>query len=181
MNTATMERPAATAQATITVQYVNPPKAPRKSGSVKDVDGQIFSVWPNMLNQFREGESYEIEFTEKNVNGAIYRDIKRARVATPPGPAPDNFVLTPEVQRQARPANTISNGHAVGTRKAPMNDQQYFKPTSPKDARRMFICSQMNALIASRQVTLTSEGIAEAIQMISAAYDATIGREDMVD
>lgn len=49
--------------ATITVEYVNQPKPGKKMGSIKGSDGQYYGVWPNDLNQFRQGETVTIEYS----------------------------------------------------------------------------------------------------------------------
>ena len=156
-----------------TVHHITPAPAANRSGRIKLDSGQILSAYPEKLKNLSEGDTCEFGCTETHKGGVIYYDVKTVLPATPP-----NIVLTPEGQRHQRQASTVTNGHSVGTRKAPMNGEQYYKPTSPRDSKRMFVCSQMNALIASRQVVLTTEGIAEAIKMISEAYDQTIGLED---
>ena len=45
----------------IEIQYVNPPREGKKTGSVKATDGKYYNVWPEKLDQFIEGQSYEVE------------------------------------------------------------------------------------------------------------------------
>jgi hypothetical protein len=157
-------------QIVITVAQILEPKGPRKPAWIKSAEGVNFSIWPDKLGQFREGESYEIEYV--TTNG--YHNIKSARAAARPSPAPAQFTA------QHQPARSLSSAASPPPHQAQPqgNGGQYFRPTSPKDARRMFICSQMNALITSHQVQVTAQGIADAIVMLSDAYDATLGRED---
>lgn len=152
--------------ATITVARILQPKAPRKPAWIEGADGVRYSIWPDKLGQFREGESYEIEFQTSNG----YHNIKSARAATKPSPAPGQFTGG----RSNPPARSLSSA-ASPPAGAP---QQNYRPTAPKDARRMWLCSQLNAMIESRQVSLTTESLIEANRMLMDVYDATIGLED---
>jgi hypothetical protein len=171
MNTATIERQSQTEHATIVVQYVNEKKPGQRNASIKDADGAYYWVKPEELHRYQPGVAYEIAFVTTQSNGYTNRTIKNAQLVQQQQPEP------------RRQAMTVAGGSSIGTRKGTMNEQpngngNYYKATSPTDARRMFLCSQLNALITSRQVTLSADGIADAIRMLSAAYDATIGEED---
>jgi hypothetical protein len=156
----------------ITIQRIFPAKAANKSATIRDMDGQMFSIWPTNLGIYREGETYDIEFTSNEKNGVVYRDIKRGTLAARPSPAGPNIVTGAQVREFASPPPKPQG--------KPMDGSNFYKPTSPKDARRMFICSQMNALIQSRQIVpLNSQTIADHIAMLAEAYDATIGQEDV--
>lgn len=61
----------------ITVAYVNPPKDGAKKGSVKDMHGRYFGVWPDKLAQYEKGQTYEVEYDTQEYNGKTYRHIKR--------------------------------------------------------------------------------------------------------
>lgn len=161
MNTVALQQ-ARFEQGTITVERIFPAKAQGKSANIKDTSGLLFGVWPDKLGLFNVGGTYEIEYSSKVSNGVTYRDIKTVKMVARDEPPP-------QASRSAAPAATSPNGNGSG---------QYFRPTSPKDARRMFICSQMNALITSHQVQPTAQGVADAIVMLADAYDATLGRED---
>jgi hypothetical protein len=59
-------------QASITVQYVNPPKeGSRAPGKIKTSDGQYYKVWKDSkhggpcLTDFSEGQTYDIEYKEE--------------------------------------------------------------------------------------------------------------------
>jgi hypothetical protein len=159
MNTVALQQPRFE-QGTITVDRIFPAKAQGKSANIKDTSGLLFGVWPDKLGLFNVGETYEIEFSSKVSNGVTYRDIKTAKMVARSEPPS----LQSGATRTASPPGAPSG--------------QYFRPTSPKDARRMFICSQMNALITSHQVQVSAQGIADSIVMLADAYDATLGRED---
>ncbi len=182
MNTQTIERPqqAQTEYATITVQYLNEKKPGQRNASIKDVDGAYFWIKPEELHEFQVGGSYDISFVTTQSNGYTNRTIKSHVEAAPqrqPPRAQASQAARPPVRQSApieeprhEPQRQPQNGNG--------NGNGYFRPTSPKDARRMFLCSQLNAMITSHQVTMTAQGIAEAITMLTDAYDATIGAED---
>jgi hypothetical protein len=75
---------------TITVKYVNPPKAGKKKGTIKSADGQMFGVWADKLGEFTPDMIYEIEYSEEAWNGQTYRTITKA---TPK--APGRVIPTP--------------------------------------------------------------------------------------
>lgn len=152
----------------ITVAQIMPAPGPGKSARIKDTDGMMFGIYPDKMNGVEIGGAYEIEFTAKVSNGVTYRDIKAIRGTQRPGPAPEQFTAG-RPQQAAKPAASQPNGQQNGN---------YFRPTAPKDARRMFICSQINALITSHQVRADVQSIANAIAMLCDAYDATLGQED---
>jgi len=174
MNTMTTQ----SERATVTVAYINPPKAPRKSGSIKSVDGEMFYVWPNLLSQFQQGETYEVEFTETDKNGAIFRDIKKAWPKQAPqaiqgdfdaigyAPARNGATLTPAHQEPR-----VQNGSHVGTRK------EYWqpKPTDPATSRRIFICGLINAWAHNGRIDMSVEAVSEAVRIAGEAYDQMLG------
>jgi len=63
---------------TVTVQYVNQPRAGRKMGSIKTVDGKYFGVFPELLPKFGRGGVYEIEYEQTiGQDGNTYNTLKR--------------------------------------------------------------------------------------------------------
>jgi len=173
-------------RATVTVAYVNDPKPGKKIGSIKDDQGHYWSVWPNMLKQFEPGETYELDYEQ---NGA-FRNIKAHRHITPYGHQP---------RGAAQPAPQ-QNGHANGRphkievvdRAQPkpepivveqpkaqpqQNGAQWYRPTHPRDARRMFWTATLGHYIETGRVECNAQAIADASAEILAAYDAVIKHE----
>jgi hypothetical protein len=78
--------------ATITPQWINAPKPGAKSGSIKDINGDYWGVRPDDLSQFTSGVPTEIEYTEREYQGKIYKNIQRLKnphsQGAHPGPAP---------------------------------------------------------------------------------------------
>ena len=190
MNTATMER--TKEHVVVTVQYVNQPKGNAVSGSIKDMNGDYYGVHKSKLDLFVPGMPYEFDFS---VSEAGYRnvDVKTIQPVAAQRQAPLSTDPTNYPSRNAPPRAQAQNARpAPVQRSAPIepphqkpprqpqngNGGQFYRPTSPKDARRMFICSQMNALITSHQVRPNADDIAAAIAMLSDAYDMTLGQED---
>jgi hypothetical protein len=67
--------------ATIEVQYVNEPKEGKKMGTVKTVDGEYYSVWPDKLSLYKPGGTYEVQYTESPFQGKMYKTIKAVKGA----------------------------------------------------------------------------------------------------
>jgi hypothetical protein len=176
-----------THRAAVTVAYVNPPRDKGKSGTIKDVDGQFWSVWPTMLNQFEPGETYEVDYEQKGV----YRNVKSARPVAPAAPPLPVAARQPQYEGRvigtsdctkpapvqiAKPASVV-----VVPKETPHQpQQQWYRPTHPRDARRMFLTATLGHFIETGRVECNGQAIANAIDEILAAYDARLAREDQV-
>lgn len=175
MNTQTLER------ATITVQRIFPAKAQGKSASIKDIDGCFYGFWPDKLGGIIcDGGTYDIEFSSNTKNNVIYRDIQVARMIDKPRPAPAQFTGSHDdrqaaarpsapTQRIEPPRATSPGGNGAG---------QYYRPTSPKDAERMMVCSTLNAFIQTGRIDCHRDHLTAAIAELRAAYAATFGQDD---
>ena len=102
-------------QATINVQYVNQPKQPGWSGSVKTKDGQIFGVKEIDLKKFSPGQTYNIEFVERAKEGKVYRDF--VRFTDSQAPAKEHHGPFPPPQ---------PNGHAAASHNTLDKDKLIF-------------------------------------------------------
>ena len=60
---------------TIKVAYVNEPQAGKKQGTIKTEDGRYFGVYPDKLNQFQVGNTYEIEYSSRQWNGKTLHSV----------------------------------------------------------------------------------------------------------
>lgn len=101
-----MAQPQIVESAEITVQYVNPPKAGKKWGSIKATDGAYYSGPPAMLDRFRQGETCKIEYTLGGSDGTL-KAIKQ-KIETPA--ALQRLIAAPP----RAPANP-SDGERMGT------------------------------------------------------------------
>jgi hypothetical protein len=64
---------------TLTVKYVNPPREGSKRGSIKTVDDEFYGVWPENIELFEPGVTYEVQYVERTTNGRTFRNVKSAR------------------------------------------------------------------------------------------------------
>jgi hypothetical protein len=164
----------------IKVAFVNQPKAPKKPGSIKDTNDTFYSAWPNQLGIFHPGQEYDIEYEDN----PPYKNLKRAEIVGKPGPAPQNFTQRPDARREGETfTEPHRNGATLTTAAAqpkPQAQQQngYYKPTSPRDAKRMALCKWTEAFILTGSVERRKEAVIETIRMLSESYDETIGAGD---
>lgn len=71
-------------QSSITVRYVNSPKAGKKNGSIKGIHDDIYGVPPHMLGNFQPGATYTIDYSVRSFNGQEYKTVTTAVMASPP-------------------------------------------------------------------------------------------------
>jgi hypothetical protein len=133
---------------TMTVRYVNPPKLGKQRGSIKGIDDQILGVFADKMHLFEPGQTYEIEYTETASNGVTYRNVKSATA-----------VATPPAVTEAAPAAAY-NRH---------------RETSPTDAKRMFVCANLSALIRAGEVKNDKASLWNATQLLCSLWDHTFG------
>jgi hypothetical protein len=109
--------------ATITPQWINAPKPGAKSGSIKDVNGEYWGVRPDDLSQFTSGVPAEVEYTEREYQGRVYKNIQRlknphsqgAHPGPAPAPKPQNGVgfRQPVTDQEKLDMRVTSWGHAL--------------------------------------------------------------------
>lgn len=143
------------------IAEIIPAPAPNRSGRVVLEDGKRLGAFPDKLAKLAEGQAYRFGCTKRVVDGVVYHDVKTWKHLTPNGHQAEP-VTRPQAPQQG-------NGKKM---------DQYFKPTSPRDSKRMFICSLMNAMIQSRQVVLDTGPLTDAVTMLGDVYDRTVGKED---
>jgi hypothetical protein len=102
---------------TMTVRYVNPPKAGKQRGSIKGTDDQILGVFADKLHLFEPGSTYDIEYTETVSSGVTYRNVKSVTAVAA--------------------APTASTGPTTATHNT-------YRETSANDAKRMFVCANLS-------------------------------------
>lgn len=175
MNTATLDR------ATITVARIIPAKDRGKSATIKGIDGRMFGIWPDKLGLVNDGGTYEIDFSETIKNGTTYRDIKAIRQVQPRQPAQasqrksDPFVTSDEM-RQARSLGAAATPPAEPRREN--GNGNYYRPTAPRDAERMFVCSTLNAFIQTGRVECDGAELAHRVNVLREVWQTTFGQDD---
>lgn len=144
--------------ATITVKYVNPPKPGAQKGSVKDINGDYYSVWADKIGQYQPNATYIIDYDEDTGrDGRVWKTIRsHTSNGVPPTPAP-------------------SSGGYSGPRRSAGNT---YRETSQRDAERMFVCSLLNASIRAGVVGINATDLVPAVNALRDTWDATFGAED---
>lgn len=139
---------------TLTVARIDPPPAGRPSGNIIGTNSEIIGAYPDKLSQFVVGHAYEIEYTEKPWNNKMFKNLK-------------SFT---EVEAAKTPAATLPS---QGGGSAPQNG--YYRPTDPADAKRIFVCANLTAMINAGKVENTKESVWATTQLFCQVYDHTFG------
>ena len=147
--------------ATVEVKYVNPPKEGKQYGSIRGANNDSWPVKADRIREFEPNKAYEIAYTEgsngfKNIIG-VKRIVPQAQ------PQPGQFEQFDAAKPSTKPAAAAN---------------QYYRPTAPQDARRMFITATLGKFIATGRISCNAQAIAAAVKEIAGGYDATIGQED---
>lgn len=137
-------------QASITVKYYNAPNGNRPA-SVKDAAGTYYSIPKELEGRLQPNTSYEVLYDTVEKNGKTYYNIK-------------------SLARNAANGNGAAPAAASGTPK-----QDFYRPTSPVDAERMFVCATLGAYINAGQLPLGEGEIVDAIHVLRNAWVQTFG------
>ena len=147
--------------ATVTVKYVGPPKEGKQYGFIKAMDNSTWPVKADRIREFEADNEYEIAWTEGS-NG--FKNIIGVKKIVPQAqPQPGQFEQFDAAKPSTKPAAAAN---------------QYYRPTAPQDARRMFITATLGKFIATGRISCNAQAIAAAVKEIAGGYDATIGQED---
>jgi hypothetical protein len=136
---------------TLTVKLINPPGSTGR-GSIVGTDDQRLGIFPEKVALFEVGKTYEVEYTETDRNGKTLRNVKSAKQVAGPSPQPQQSAAAPQ-----------SNGNG------------YYRPTSPEDAERMFVCATLTALIRAGEVKNDKQQMWAATQMLRGLWKHTFG------
>lgn len=172
----TAERPPLE-RAVILAQRFFPAKTQGKPATIKDADGISYGIWPDKAGIVQEGGRYEISFAKNVTGGVTYRNIQNIRAAEGPGPAPEQFTGGQQ-QNAARQPASPPPAHQAQPQGSGNGGGNYYRPTSPRDSERMFVCSTLNAYIQTGRVDPHRDHIAAIIIELRAAYAKTFGHED---
>ena len=128
------------------------PAAPgKKVATGAAAGGAKFDIWPEQLANVQVGGRYDVEITDREYNGRVYRKITKA--------VPVNGTATTVA------AQASSTQHKNGN----------YKPTAPHDSERMFTCSLLNAFIRAGQIEPIEDHLVRAIDVLRRAYRRTFG------
>jgi hypothetical protein len=181
------------------VVMIQPAPAPNRSGKIKLNTGKVVSAFAEKLALVREGEIYDFGCLTNEKDNVLYYNVKTVRNAAP---AAERQNVAPAPQRQAQAATAprqpirqsapIEQPRRNGSVSdlAPQPDQprpqvreqqwpgpggsSYYRPTHPRDAKRMFITATLGHFIETGRVECNAQSIANAIAEISGGYDAAI-------
>lgn len=128
------------------IKYINPPKQGKQRGSIKGTDDTFIGCFPDKLALFEPGRTYDIEVTETESNGVTYQNVKSAKLV--------------EIAPAAAASSSTSNT---------------YRETCPSDAKRMFVCAQLSALIRAGEVKNDKAALWTTTQMLCALWDHTFG------
>lgn len=167
--------------ATIEVTFVKPPAEGKQYGSVKTTNNDWWPVKQDRLREFEAGNKYELAYTESDKG---FKNIIGVKRIVPEKAQQANYTQRPTARTEGESFHEPQrNGATLTTAPAqtkPQAQQQngYYRPTAPKDGKRMCVTSLMNAGIISHQIPFTKEGLAAAFRAVSDAYDEEIGVGD---
>jgi hypothetical protein len=155
--------------ATVDVTFVKPPAEGKQYGSIKGANNEWWPVKQDRIREFEPGNKYELAYTEsdkgfKNIIGVKKIAVEPQQRAEPRG----DFQQFTEPQR---------NGAAP----AKPNGQQYYqpRPTAPRDAERMFVCSLLNAFIETGRCECETNELKARVEVLRKVWQETFGQDDL--
>jgi hypothetical protein len=116
----------------IEVAFVNRPNKNPKFGSIKGTDGIYYSVGADVLDRYRQGQTFDAPVSSREYQGKTYYSIPDSFDPNTVGaiiPQPNGHAPAP-----SRPASTPSNGNG---------SNQYRNP------REMFLCEVVGRAMGS--------------------------------
>jgi len=137
---------------TITVASIT--MRPKRS-IVVTTDGRKIGVWPQQIAMFQAGLTYEVELKDEAVNGTTYTNVVKAQQVAASAAYPT----------QAAPAVVPQQ----------QNGGNYYRPTAPEDAKRMFVCANLSAMIQAGKVENKKEDVWNTASMLCAVWDHMFG------
>ena len=138
---------------TMTIAAMVPPETGKKRWKITARDGTSFGAFAERVGNLKVGATYEVEINEVTVNGVALRNLKSAPlVADAPAPA---------AKPAAAPA-AASNGN-------------YYRPTDPTDAQRMFCAGALFALIKAGEVVCNEQQIDDTVRMLRRIWHSNFG------
>jgi len=138
----------------MTIKLINPPTDGKPRGSIVGMDDQRLGVFAEKIGLFECGKTYEIEFVETSANGRTLRNVKSATLKASASPQGQQAATAP-----------ASNGNGGG----------YYRPTSPEDSERMFVCATLTALIKAGEVKNDKAQLFHTTNMLRALWQHTFG------
>jgi hypothetical protein len=162
-----------------TVVAIAPAPAANRSGKIKLQSGEILYAFPEKLKLVQAGGAYEFGVEPYVKEGKQFLNVKTLANLDPIKPNP-NFIQPEEIAAQRRSPTQPQNAPAKASAKPDSNGfgSNNYRPTHPRDARRMFLTATLGHYIETGRVDLKAQAIGDAMVEILQAYDSVIGREE---
>jgi hypothetical protein len=128
-------------------------------------DGKQYGCWTDKLAKLglEQGATYNVETEsfETDSGNTLFNitAAKRVTIGVPDASKDSGTHRTPAAQ--------------------PSGGNGYYRPTSPVDSERMFVCSLMNAFIQAGKIEPEQTRVVRAIEVLRNAYQATFGSDDI--
>jgi hypothetical protein len=107
----------------IQAKYINEPSPGKKNWSIKDENGIIYSIPPNLAQPMQQGDQYTLQYEESTFNGRVYKMVKGVMAVSPTPAASASQTLAVERPRD----NTIGIfgilNHYINTGVIPLEEQ----------------------------------------------------------
>lgn len=137
---------------TVAIKLIDPPTAAKKRGVLHGTNGERLGVFAEKAKLFEPGKTYDVDYEEVPYQDRTLRNVKSAV----------EVYGKPEAA-SASPAAPASGGSG------------YYRPTSPEDAERMFVCATLGALIKAGEVKYDKRQLWEATNTLRGLWGATFG------
>jgi hypothetical protein len=170
MNTATMERPPLV-KIVGTVANIVLAEATNKPGKIELTSGKVLRAFADKLQQVKKGDTYDFGCEPNEFRGVLNHTVRAVRAAQ----------ATPEPQRampaQAQREPTRQSAPIEPPRQPPTqpNGNGHYRPTHPRDAERMFVCSTLNAYIQTGRVECVEDELIARVNTLRNVWQATFG------
>jgi hypothetical protein len=135
------------AKVTATIAEIRLPAEGKARGNIIATDGRKFGCFREKFGLFQVGGVFEIELSDGQYTNVIN--------AKPIAGA------SPQDQQAATAPQPNGNGH--------------YRPTDPSDAKRIFVCANLTAMIRAGKVENTKESVWATTQLLCQVYDHTFG------
>lgn len=172
MNTMTMERPPLVSIVG-TVINISPAPAGNRSGKIKLDDGRILSAFADKLQMIEIGGTYDFGCVVTQKAGVNYHDVKAIRPAAQQYSAPPRS--QPARQAPGETQRSAPVNQHVDPPRQPSNGNNYYRPTAPRDAERMFVCANLGHFIDRGAVSLEAGQMVDAVNILREVWQSTFG------
>jgi hypothetical protein len=134
-----------------TVAEIKLPPAGKDRGNIVTTDGRKYGLFREKISLCQVGGHYEAEVTEGQYCNIV--SAKLIAAASPQG-------------QPAAPTAPAPSANGNG---------QHYRPTSPEDAERMWVCATLTALIRAGEVKNDKRQLWETTNMLRALWSHSFG------